>query len=155
MAIDALFINYSSSYWMAKIEAEIYMRVYQYAAEDFRAVSDCKLAHDGVDLWMTATSRAVSSFKDTVVAHTHVGNLGAPTSPPSAPILFIEATNPPGPISTTLASENQDMNYMIASTTLSYTDNTNYGINIAASSFRRAKVIGIAYGTSSLATKEE
>lgn len=153
MPLPVTFIDYASSTWMASVEAEIYMRIYQYAAEDFRAVTDCKRAHQLVNGWMTSTNSNLQGMKGILQAHVHTGAFAGPTSPPVAPILLTPVPPPPVPLSTTLATENQTANLMIPSATLSYTDLTLTGINIAHSTFRRALEIPLTYGPVSLATK--
>jgi len=152
MPLPITFVDYASSTWMAKIEAEIYMRIYQYAAEDFRAVTDCKLAHNLVNGWMKATNSALKSTNFMVQLHTHpVPSLGTSLLP--TPITLTTIPTPALPISTTLATENQSANLMLPSATLSYTDLTLSGINLATTTFRRALEIPITYGPISLATK--
>lgn len=152
MPLPVTFIDYASSTWMAAVEAEIYMRIYQYAAEDFRAVTDCKRAHQLVNGWMTSTNSNLQGMKSILQGHIHIAPRG-PTSPPVTSILLTPVSPPPLPLSTTLATENQGANRMVPSATLSYTDLTLTGINVAQSTFRRALEIPITYGPVSLATK--
>lgn len=154
MTLSATFVDYAASSWMAKIEAEIYMRTYQYAAEDFRSVKDCKKAHDNVGDWMDSTNDAISTFKDTVSQHTHIDSQGGPTTTPVSAITFIKALDAKKPESTTKAEENQKNNYMVKAQTLSYQDKTSNGTNKEADIYRRSKKIEIAYGVKSLAVKE-
>lgn len=153
MAAPITFVDYATSALMASLEAEMYMRIYQYAAEDFRAVTDCKTAHTLVNSWMTSTNAALTSTNALVSAHTHSGFLGIPTTPPLSPILLTTIAPPATPISTTLATENQGSNFMLPSVNISYTDLTLTGVNVGELSFRRALEIPLTYGVISLATK--
>lgn len=153
MSLLITFTDYASSTWMAKVEAEIYMRIYQYAAEDFRSVRDCNTGHRLVNTWMRTTNSSLQSFSGILQAHVHTGAFAGPTTPPVTPVLLVTTPPPPVPISTTLAVENQGSNLMIPSATLSYVDVSLSGINVAHVTFRRALEIPITYGPVSLAVK--
>lgn len=134
------FIDYSSSSMMSAQEAELYMRIYQYAAEDFRAVTDCTTAHNNVTSYTTNLATQLMSVVNT---HTHTGNFGAPTSPPMSPV-----TPPPAPVvpmSTTGVAENKSGNNVVGSSKVSYIDTRISGsINTIVTYLRRGKPIPIA-----------
>lgn len=152
MPLPVVFVDYASSFWQAKTEAEIYMRLYQYAAEDFRTVADCKIGHTLVNTWMTNTNTSMRMYQQQVQAHTHVAPQGA-TSPPVAPAQFQTIPAPPVPISKTLRPENHNGNFVIPASNLSYIDLSITGVNIAYPTFRRAEQISIAIGPVSMAIR--
>ena len=150
------FINYSSSLWMEKIIAEIYMRLYQYAAEDFRSVTDCLTCHQNVQTWMAMTNMSLRNYQVQVQNHSHIGNQGSPTSMPITGMIITTVVPSLLPISTTLRIENLSSNFTIPSANLSYTDlSGDVSTNVVMQSFRRALQIPIQYGPASLAVKVE
>ncbi|RLA65128.1 MAG: hypothetical protein DRQ78_05535 [Epsilonproteobacteria bacterium] len=154
MGLPVSFIDFSSSFMMARIEAEIYMRIYQYAAQDFRATSDCNLAHQAITFWQEETEVAVASYAQSMMLHFHEAPEG-PTSPPIPPVMypFIPPSLPP--INKTGMFDNIAANIVIPSANLSYIDTSFRSLNITMPNFRRGLQIPIAYGPVSLAVKIE
>ena len=117
---DGAYIDYSASHMMARHHAELYQRIYQYAAQDFRAVTDCLRTHQGI----VARDAQMNAALATIKMHTHMvpqspsGTL--PSLPPTEPNV-IPATSKP-PISTTGVPENQAANRVIPSAMWSYLD---------------------------------
>ena len=132
--LPIVFIDYASSFWQAKVEAEIYMRLYQYAAEDFRTVADCRVGHTLVNTWMANTNTSIKVYQQQVQSHTHIAPHGA-TSTPISPMQFQQILPPMIPISRTLRPENHFANYVIPGANLSYIDLSITGVNIPFPTF--------------------
>lgn len=112
------FVDYSSSRMMHAQEAEMYMRIYQYAAEDFRAVSDCVKSHNTIDAFVTGLENTVITALN---SHTHGnGNNGSPTTGPMTS--FRLAVKPVAPFSSTGVPENMGGNIVRPAGKLSYID---------------------------------
>lgn len=156
MSLVASFIDYSTSFMMARIEAEIYMRIYQYAAEDFRATSDCQQTHAQIQTWQVTTEANVNAFSTNLVSHIHGnGNMGSPTTPPMGLAPYISTPASLIPLNTTARIDNIAANYAIPSVTLSYVDLSMSGMNFTQPTFRRGFQIPIAYGPISQTLKTE
>jgi len=154
MPLPINFIDYSSSFMMARIEAEIYMRIYQYAAEDFRATIDCNYAHDRIIAWQGESESSTIAYAAGIAMHTHI----CPEGGTSPPIPFTSyAAIPPAlpPLNLTGRVDNIIGNVAIPVPTLSYIDLSFRGLNVSVPSFRRGLQIPIAYGPISLSLKLE
>jgi hypothetical protein len=159
MATSVPMVDYSSSQMMAKQKADLYMRIYQYAAEDFRTVADCGTAHQSQAVYNQSIETRVINLTTQISTHTHlvpqspVGIL--PSNPPTIPMNWQPGQFPMLPLSTTLRNENLTGNNVIPSIELSYVDNSATGTNISYTSFRRALVIPITTIITPPLTKSE
>lgn len=99
--MSSLFTDTSHSAHMAKQQADLYMRLYQYAAEDFTSVTDMHNFAQDVIRWAKSVEERLTRLSEglrnhsheitphvhpmphthTIPPHTHVGNLGSPVSP--------------------------------------------------------------------------
>ncbi|RLA66537.1 MAG: hypothetical protein DRQ78_04100 [Epsilonproteobacteria bacterium] len=154
MGLPINFIDYSSSFMMARIEAEIYMRIYQYAAEDFRSTFDCNTAHQRIITWQTQSELSVSNYAAQIAFHIHEAPEG-PTSPPIPQAMYQMVVPALPPLNLTGRIDNIAANFVIPSVTLSYIDLSFRSFNIYMPTFRRGFQIPIAYGPISLSLKLE
>jgi len=154
MSLPINFVDYSSSFMMARIEAEIYMRIYQYAAEDFRSTADCNYAHDRIITWQSQSESATIAYATEVSTHTHICPEGG-TSPPLPFSSYMAIAPALPPLNLTGRVDNIAGNVAVPIPTLSYIDLSFRGLNVAVPSFRRGLQIPIAYGPISLSLKLE
>lgn len=145
MASVSTFIDYSASYIMLKQHAELYERLYQWAAEDFVTIPDNNIRHEAINAHMlemnTTLQIQVGLWLDT---HVHTSATpGSPTSPPIVPLVVIYPIPPPLPVNTTGAQDNLTGNFLIPYEYLSYVDLRDISTNQPISTFRRALEIPI------------
>lgn len=150
MSLPISFIDHSASAIQAKHEAEIYMRVYQYGAEDFRNVKDCNTCHQGVMKWEASVEQRLTELGAKLVSHIHIVPQAPSGALPSAPtqIDLSWKPQPPAilPISTALVVENMTQNFVIPAANLTYLNLSMKGSMTPVTTFRRAKQIPIATG---------
>jgi len=155
MGLPIAFIDFSTSFMMARIEAEIYMRIYQYAAEDFRSTADCNFAHQRVIGWQSASEVSTAAFAAQVAFHVHVCPRCGITTPP-IPMPTYQMIPPAlPPLNLTGRIDNIIANIAIPLPTLSYIDLSFRSFNIPMPAFRRGLPIPIAYGPIGLGIKIE
>jgi len=154
MGLPVSFIDYSMSFAMLRIEAEIYMRTYQYAAQDFRSTSDCNIGHQAIAFWQEETEASVLNYAQQVSMHIHEAPEG-PTSMPLTPMIYMAAVPSIPPINKTGTYDNIAANVMVPTPTLTYIDLSFRAFNIAVPNFRRGLMIPWAYGPIALSLKLE
>ncbi|RLA65997.1 MAG: hypothetical protein DRQ78_04820 [Epsilonproteobacteria bacterium] len=152
MGLSTVFIDYSMTFAMMTVEAEIYMRIYQYASEDFRATSDCNIAHNLVTTWQTASESAVSTYATQMATHIHPTPEG-PSGPPTPPGIYAQVPPSLPPVNKTGSIDNVIGNIKILMSVMTYLDLSFTSVNVAIPNFRRGLQIPIAYGPFSLALK--
>lgn len=123
MPLPVKFIDYASSFMMKKYQAELYENIYPWAAEDFRAVSDCMTAHQNITLYAQANNQTHQNTSQTFNSHTHVApTSGGPTTPPASPMFLLPPAPPALPFNTTATIDNIGANRAIPSIVISYID---------------------------------
>ena len=153
MSLPVVFVDYSASAVQARHEAEIYMRIYQYAAEDFRSNKDCFTCHQGVFKWEASVEQRLTELGVKLVSHFHMVPQAPSGTLPSLPttIDLSWKLKPPAkiPISTTLVVENMQQNYVVPAANLTYVNLSMKGARVPVQTFRRGKMIPIATGITS------
>lgn len=71
-----------------KQKAELYMQIYQYAAEDFLTLVDANTYNFSMTQYLTSLELQLERVLLTVAMHTHIDSKGGGTSPPlNAPMI--------------------------------------------------------------------
>ncbi len=140
----AEFIDYAASFIMQQQLAELYERMYPYAAEDWVAYPDHNKRQDNVDLHLTNLKTSLQTLTQWLQAHIHTSaSPGSPTSPPTIPLIIFWPTIPTKIINATGSTTNLAGNKVTAFSFLSYTDNRTIQTNFPISVFRRQQKIPI------------
>lgn len=138
------FVDYASSFMMKKLQAELYENIYPWAAEDFRAIPDCLLAHQNVALYAQANNTVHTTTQSLYNSHLHIApTSGGPTTPPLPTIVLVPPPPPLQPINKTLVPDNLGGNRAIPAMILSYVDLSTKSYNRPISFQRRQLKIPI------------
>lgn len=71
-----------------KQKAELYMQIYQYAAEDFLTLVDANTYNFNMTHYLTSLELQMERLMTVIASHTHIDSKGGTTSPPlSAPMI--------------------------------------------------------------------
>jgi hypothetical protein len=137
-------IDYASSLINYQQHAELYERLYPWAAEDWVSNPDNNLRHQNINLWMTNLLAVLQQIVIYITVHTHTSATpGSPTSPPILPLIVTFPQPPLAPQNTTGAISNLTGNKEIPYSLLSYINDTTTSVNLPYQTFRRAAVIPI------------
>ena len=109
--MSILFADTTHSEHMAKQHAELYMLIYQYAAEDFSSVTDTLNFAKDVIRWALSVETRLQGLGVRLQAHKHGnGNNGKPTTTPLSSLTWKRDTLPRVPLNTTGAISNIALN---------------------------------------------
>lgn len=112
--------DYSQSQIVEKQRAELYMRIYQYAAQDFITTADFRTFMISLDTYLTQVEGQLANIMSAISAHTHIvpphGNCPSTvTAPPGTSFSWTDINNPEYQ-NTTLTTPNIGGNYVTLST---------------------------------------
>ncbi len=93
---SVLFTDLEQHTIVNKQKAELYMQIYQYAAEDFLTLVDANTYNQTMTAYLTSVELQIERLMTTIAAHNHIDSKGGGTSPPlnAAMIKWVSQTKP-------------------------------------------------------------
>lgn len=77
-----------------KQKAELYMQLYQYAAQDFLTIADTNIYCTLLNTYFTSLEAQLTRCFSTLSSHTHIDSEGGSTTPPLTKVVWSQLTKP-------------------------------------------------------------